>query len=317
MRRREVQLPRLAAAIHERISHSRTDVVHLPMSATFTPMCPQVLMIPFTISHKWPLSDIESYTTTELRRGNNRSNINANNTAPCCSFGIKHGPKTISETGQPAKTEGGSPEVRSPPQPPCWDTPLTTTSTLVWICSSNKCLQCFAMDTRLFMELLAGWEQGRLPRWSNLRSGIALTSSSRSSSESLYAHRGSQATSIYNQTICVRNKSGRMNAASMSKWPAGLIESDVRVWCDPLCCRDTSIGGKRVLHSAAWNSNVRLLNFLDWMPAMVPRKGECVVWIACMSSDSSEGNVNVGSGTPCSGSSSGPIFKTKDSKFGS
>ena len=147
-------------------------------------------------------------------------------------------------------------------------------STLVWITSACMCLQCIAMDTRLFRVLLTGRAQGIGPKDSSSSFGIALTSSSRFLSERLCGHR----VRPHNNVICkwvnwFRNKSGWRAATSRSKSPPGVIESLVNVWCKPLGRRAARVVGRSVHNVAAGNSRSRSVKVLDWICAMVWSKG--------------------------------------------
>ena len=164
------------------------------------------------------------------------------------------------------------------------------------------------------MVLSAGREHGNWPRHSDLSFGIALTSSSRSLSEILYRHRsGLQCKPISNMVNWFRNKSGRIVASSRSKAPSGEIESLVNVWCKLLGRRAASIVGRNVPVAATGNSNSRDVKVVDWIWVRVWSKGECTP-VVFISSDLSEGNVDVGSGI------SGVVvlvLMKKRSKFGS
>jgi len=114
------------------------------------------------------------------------------------------------------------------------------------------------------MVLLAGWVHGNVPRHNDLSCGIALTNSSRFSSDSLYGHRPRlQIKVISNIVNWFRNNSGWMVAMSRSKSPSGEIESFVNVWHRPLGRRAASVVGRNVPIVAAGNSKSRFVKVVD------------------------------------------------------
>jgi hypothetical protein len=156
--------------------------------------------------------------------------ISAYATTPSASFGGGNGPKVITRTGHVHRRRWGvgpqsSRGNKIPTQGYCLDDGLD-----VGVDHQFKCLQCFAVDTRLLRILLAGREQGAVQQRSSSRFCIAPTSSLRSSSYDLYRHLCCPRRNPISRTpSCASNKSGRMNATAGSMWPLELIESCVNV----------------------------------------------------------------------------------------